>query len=305
MTEPLQYRPSSSAVYYTPPKRRNAAKTLAGVAVGGLFVVAGAIVYAKLQPEMSSPYLRIGAVFAASVATGILAMLVVNGTNVRSQAIAALIGALFGLLALYVMWVVWICDAGRAVGVVIRWQLLVKRPRVLWFLIRQFNETGTWSYRGNVARGVPLAIFWLIEAGAILGTSVAIAVKSISQPDAPICRECGSKCRSVGRLPRFDASHESAIVTAVESRDFAKLATFPQRAHEDDPEISLRLVSCPTCKQTHVLTVSRIAWHVLPSTRVVQVKSVPLVNQMLVTLPEAKQIEVLQSLFESVDDCNV
>jgi hypothetical protein len=54
-----------------------------------------------------------------------------------------------------------------------------------------------------------------------------------------------------------------------------------------------------------VLTVSRIAWHVLPSTRVVQVKSVPLVNQMLVTLPEAKQIEVLQSLFESVDDCNV
>src|SRR5262245_16826756 len=165
MTEPRHYRPSNSAVCYTPPKRIDVGRLIVGSLIGAAGAIAGAIAYAKLQPEMSSPYLRVGAVPAASVATGTLAMFVVRFGRVRSPVMAALIGASLGLLALYVMWIFWVADVMQRSLVIVPWRVLVENPRFFFSLIRSINDTGTWSFQGAVARGAPLTLIWLVEAG--------------------------------------------------------------------------------------------------------------------------------------------
>jgi hypothetical protein len=74
----------------------------------------------------------------------------------------------------------------------------------------------------------------------------------------------------------------------VENHDFQSISTHSAPAHSDAPELSLRLLRCPRCGQTNVLTLSRIAWHLVKHR--LQVKSVPLVNQMLITQSEADEV---------------
>src|SRR5205807_1672908 len=129
-----------------------------------------------------------------------------------------------------------------------------------------------------------LLIFWLCEAGIILAAGVLAPIKGLFN-DEPVCRECGAKCELGSRLPRFSADRQEAVIALVENRQFDLLPTHEAPDHEDAPELSLRLLSCPTCQSMHVLTLNHIAWEASGSGPL-SVKTRPLVRQLLITPDE-------------------
>src|SRR4051812_14153564 len=238
MFEPLNYRPSNSAVYYTAPARIDLLRTIAGTALATVFAIGGAVLYAKRLPDVSNLILRGGAVCAASISVGVIGFIAVQIGRIRIPAVAALLGVMLGLMVLYVMWLVWMHDVIWRIGLQIPYWKLVRHPIPFLRLIRSINRAGTWSIGGSRVYGPPLLFLWLGEAGLILAGAVLMPMKGIKDED-PICRTCRSKCRSIGRLPRFDADQEVAFIAAIENRDFVSLVTFDPPKDEDAPELTM------------------------------------------------------------------
>src|SRR5438132_691581 len=121
----LNYRPSTSAVYYTPPTRFDFRRTAFGLLIAATLAALGAIGYAEIQPNLQSPYLRVGGVAVASGATALLALIPTRYGRVRIRMLAAFLGATLGLFTLYVMWLVWVHD------VLLKWGVPVSYWRML------------------------------------------------------------------------------------------------------------------------------------------------------------------------------
>lgn len=162
MTNPLNYQPSNSAVYYTPPSRINIGRTLVGCLIAAVAIVIGSVAYAKLQPLMNTIYVRVAQAVVGAVAVGALAVIPVWFGKVRIPIVAAFIGAGLALLAVYVMWVTWVHDEiGH--GIPLGYGTLIEHPIVLFRLIHFINRIGAWTWHHEVVRGFPLAIYWLVS----------------------------------------------------------------------------------------------------------------------------------------------
>jgi len=285
MADLLQYQPSHGAIYYRPPKRFDLIRTAAGFVAALLIGALGSLAYAWILPKISSPLIRVGAVAVAAASVGYLGVIPVRFGKVRIPALASIMGSLISLFCLYVMWLGWI---DHLVGRQLPYSRLILEPMTLTKVIRAAYNVGTWSYHGDIVRGPMLLIYWLGEAAAMVAAGVMIPMKKLATDD-PICTQCGAVCKQTSKLPRFAADRQADFVAAVEARDFQAFAAFPGARNEDDPELSLRLLSCPVCRTTNVLTVNEIAWHINNQGQA-KVKSTPLVDQLLVTTAEAAQI---------------
>lgn len=293
MTNPLNYQPSNSAVYYTPPSRINLGRTLIGCLIAVMAIVIGSVLYAKLQPLMNSIYVRIAQVVVGAVAVGTLAMIPVRYGKIRIPLVAAFIGAGLALLAVYVMWVTWVHDViGR--GLPLGYGALIEHPIVLLRLIHFINQMGAWTWHDEVVRGFPLTIYWLGEFGAILACGVLLPLKAIGHEEA-VCTSCGLPCKLVRPIVRFADDRRADLLGAVEGRDFASLASHDTPHGDSEPQLSLRLLRCPKCGQTNVLTVNYISWVATQRGRSMTIR--PLVDQLLVSEGEAGQ---LQQLFKEI-----
>ncbi|MGD0387425.1 MAG: hypothetical protein ABSC42_00600 [Tepidisphaeraceae bacterium] len=222
---------------------------------------------------------------------GVLALIPIRIGRVRGSGIASVVGTLLGLLALYVIWLTWVHEVLDTWGFRVSYHALIVHPTVTFHLIRTINDVGTWKFHGEVARGFGLLIFWIGEAGIILAGSVVFSILGLYSGD-PTCSKCGSRCKRIPNLPRFAVDRQDEFLSAIENRDFSSLTTHTAAKHQDDPELSLRLVSCPGCRKMHVLTVNRIAWHV-DSNRRPTVKTVALIDQLLITPDEAEELKAV------------
>ena len=291
MADALNYQPSNSAVYYTPPRRIYLWRTIIAFAGAAGAAMLGAFFYARIQPELNNFYLRVGAVVAAAIAVGALGYAPVHFGKVRLPVVAAFLGAALAMLTLYVMWVTWVHDALNNWGLRVGYWPLVTHPVSLFRLIRFINSSGTWSYKGEAARGLGLFVFWLGEAGAILACGVFFPLKAIGTDD-PTCRECGSACKLVRPIPHFAFDRQDEMIATVQNRQFQDVALHGPPQNDDEPHLSLRLLSCPRCAQTNILTLNRVSWTVDINHRPT-VKITPLVNQLLVTPDESEELKKL------------
>jgi hypothetical protein len=291
MPDLLNYQPSSSAVYYTPPKRIDVTRTVVGFTAAAVLAAIGAFIYAHIQPELNSLYLRVGAVAVAGGAVAGLAVVPVRYGRVRIPFVAALLGALLALLTLYVMWLKWLSDFLTEAGYTDSLRTLVMHPVGMFDVIRALSGVGTWSYKGNIVSGFPLVVMWLGEAGVMLAAGVLAPLHWMGNDD-PVCNACGTKCKRVPKLPRFSTARKEELLAAVENRRFEELATHQPPADEDEPEIALALMSCEKCKKTHVLSVNLIRWDI-DGQGIAKVKTEPLINQLLVTPDEAERIIIV------------
>jgi len=285
MAESLNYHASTSAVYYTAPKSICLGRFLLASAGAIVGIVVGAFAYGQFQPGLESISTRAGAMVVAAVATGLLAMMPVRVGRVQSQMLAALVGAILSLLSLHVMWVAWTHAIWSRIGYQLVWGRWVVRPNILFGLIRILNQRGVWVFNGHVPKSVELLFYWIGEGAAVVGCGVVFSIKSAGQ-GALICRECGAKCQSAPSLPRFAVDRKEELVASIEARDFSAMLEHEAPKNEDDPELVLRMLSCPRCKQMHVLSLSRVAWVVGRDNRPT-VKATPLVNRLLITSDEA------------------
>jgi hypothetical protein len=257
-----------------------------------LLAILGGYLYSELQPGIHSFILRGGAVLTSAIAVGLLGLIPVRYGRVHSVMIAAWISAALSIVSQYAIWLSWLHHAlFHRLALSMSYSLLIWHPTTTMQLIKLINRIGTWSTQGEIVHGPILWGLWLAEAGVIVAIGVLIPIRGVTTDD-PDCRECGSLCRRVPNLPRFAVDRQNEFVASVEARDFTAIATHARARHEDDPELSLRLMSCPQCKSTHVLTVNRIAWQFSPKTGR-KVVVVPLVNQLLITSDEAEQIQTI------------
>ena len=296
MLEPLNYRPSHNATYYTPPRELDTKRVVLAWVVTALIASLGGYIYAAIQPDLDNLYLRGGASVAAAFVVGVLAIGTVRFGKVRSPIVATTLGILLALLTLYVIWLKWVHDIFHNSRLVVPYLKLIAHPLAELRIIQAFNRSGTWSYHGMVANGFPLLVFWLCEAGMILAAGALMPLKALVTED-PICRECSSQCIRAKNFPRFTVDRQNEFLTAIEDRNFGLLASHAAPRSEDAPELRIKLMSCPKCGAMNVLTINRIAWY-LDSKKTAKVKIAPLIDQQLITTEEAEQLKIACKLIQ-------
>lgn len=292
MSNPLNYRASTSAMYYSPERRIQVGRTAIGFVGAAALAGVGGYIYARLQPQIENVYLRIGQLIAGAIAVGLIGILPVRYGRVRLPVVVAFMGAALAFIAVYVMWLTWVHEVMNKAGVLIPYGALLRRPMVLLRLIQYLNRAGTMKWDGVLVRGIPLLVLWLIEFAAMLAAGVLIPLKAIVTDD-PICRQCGAVCRLVRPIARFAADRQADLVAAVEAHDFAAVARHDPPANDDEPQLSLRLVSCPQCGQTNVVTVNHIAWSMRTNASPPKLQIKPMINQLLVPPVEAQELRTI------------
>ncbi len=283
----LTYQPSHSAVHYTPPSTFNPKRTFGLTLAALVCAIIGGLVYAAIQPKLHHLFFRTGAVAVAAVVVGVLGGYTVRRAHVELPVLAAFIGALIAMAAIYSMWLAWVHNMFFSVTSMDGYPLLITHPLRLLNTIALIESRGTWSYTGDQVRGFHLFVLWMLESGAILACGLFVSLKAIKIAD-PVCSGCKSRCQRV-KLPRFAGDQRREFVATIERRDFKALPTFAPPANEIDPELSLEFFSCPNCGQTQVLSVDLVGW-VRNSQGTAKVERRPLLKRILITPDEAEQL---------------
>ncbi len=259
MPDLLPYRPSDHALFYRPPSRVDLGRTVVGYVAAAATVTGLASGYGAALPAVTSIATRMATVAAAVLMVGLAAGIPIRFGRVRIPILAAGIGVSLAAVAVYVMWVAWVHQvllAGRASVPVSR---LATRPVPLLALVVHLGRAGTWAMDGEPMNGPPLYGLWLFEAGLFLSAGTLIPIR-MRYASAPVCPDCRRITRRAANLPRFDGRRQAQLISAVEGRAFDALVGLPAAPDADAPELSLALMSCPSCGHLNVLTVSRIAW---------------------------------------------
>jgi hypothetical protein len=235
--------------------------------------------------------LRVGLAVMAAVAVGLIAMAATSLGKVRSTVVASVAGAVIGAVAIYVMWVVYARDELVKMGFPATYQRLVERPDTLLRVIRLLDDVGTWKLKGEdlAVSGFPLLMLWVGEAGMMLVCGVVFPVKAVASAEEIDCRQCGAACKLVRPILRFGIGVESGVVAVVEGRTFGQLVQFPQPETDDEPQLSVRLVSCGKCGETNVVTVNRIVFELTKEGRKMVIK--PVVNRLMISSREAEEMK--------------
>ena len=290
MSEPLAYRARHSAVYYTAPKSVDRRRLAAGLLVALLVAAAGSVAYVKVERSIEVIIYRLAGAIVAAIAVGVVAMSAVSYGRVRSPVLASAVGALIAIVALYVMWIVYVHDHINQRSTIITYGSLVGHPDLLVRLIRLLNYVGTWKLRsGNVMRGFPLTVIWAGEGTMVLLCGVLVPIKAVVSPEEIDCRECGAGCRLVRPILRFPMDVEQDLVGAVEGRQFSCISNLELPRTEDEPQLSLRLVTCPKCGETNVVTVNRVFFELAREGRKLVVK--PVVDRLMISTVEAEELK--------------
>ncbi len=175
-----------------------------------------------------------------------LSMIVVNIGKVRNPILALGFGLLGGLVALYLHWAVWVdlvINAGESygsdtVGITVSnieiFQVfsLAVNPGILFELIGQINEVGTWGLRGATVSGVFLSIVWAIEAVVVLGFSAYLPFVAAKKPFS----EEKNQWMDERQLPAFNfIYHKDQMISALEQ---ASTDIFNELTRVEDPTAS-------------------------------------------------------------------
>ena len=137
--------------------------------------------YGYLMKWIPFIILRVFGTAGSGLAFGFLTMWLMKTGKVRSTPVAALCGAVAGLVGLYFVW-------NGHIHTLVNKAPLLCPPDTMVATMSYFYEQGTWGLRGsgNVT-GIMLALVWAVEAAIIIGLSALIPFGTIS--DTPFCEK--------------------------------------------------------------------------------------------------------------------
>lgn len=220
---------------------------LVGGCVAGGIVAALYGVISRYNPFIYINFL--GTALVGLVAGGAVLMLSWTG-KCRSNKIAALIGLLAGLFSLYASWVAWIWTFFED-------HPLLVSPGELLSAIQQVAEKGAWELMGDwMPTGVFLYLFWLIEAGIIVGVATYMAAMNTT----PFCESCNVWTDEIEDLTRVeDAADPEEMRAGLEAQEWERLV----EAYEPRP-LAAQYVSvdgylCPECRAEGFITVNQVS----------------------------------------------
>jgi hypothetical protein len=298
MTQPLDYVPTHSALFYPKPRAFNPLSLAFWIAIGIAIALAAGWFYNWFYYENNNLVARLLACAGMTIGLGFLCTLVSEMGEVSDWRIAMIVSLAITSCCLYVTWMLW---TQRAMVIIVSqkvalWHLIL-RPIPVARLLVHLNDFGLWTYAGIHFRGWPLLVIWILE-GLLFTVPGPIAAAVMVMNRAPLCLACRKRVQRDGEVLKFSARDERDFEVAVLDRQFERLHEFEQteeeRADSDSPRIIIKLFRCPTGHDTHLLHAAVVSYR---RTRKGARKRVerPMLEYMIVG---AEQADFLKSLVE-------
>ena len=171
--------------------------------------------------------------------------------KLRSPVIAALLGLLVGVFAVYASWVVWMhAFWGR-----LDHDVWIINPFELWELISLAAANGVWTLKSWTPTGAVLYTFWAIEAVIISGFSMFMSMGGANESFCEPCEQwLDTELENLFMLVKAD---KKTIKQSLESGDISVL-----EPRFDEPEsstqVSITLDLCSGCQKEAFLTVQEV-----------------------------------------------
>ncbi len=184
-----------------------------------------ALIYTYLIWYIPFIYINFFITAGFGFAVGItISQLAIKIGKVRNTKIALLFGLLGGAIALYFSWAIWVdlvINAGESYGnsrigitssnsKISQILGLALQPNLLFELISEINETGTWGLRSSTVSGIFLTIIWVIELLIVLVISI---FTPYIRAKIPFC-ELDNKWFNEEILPAYNYIKNSKEMTA-------------------------------------------------------------------------------------------
>ncbi|HEX3131492.1 MAG TPA: hypothetical protein VH394_29415 [Thermoanaerobaculia bacterium] len=246
-----------SLLYYQHSGNYSASGALGSLLGGAAAAVVLAFVYAYVI--LYCPFIYIN--FFASVffggAVGFVGTNLLKRQKVRNSQVAAMIGVVLGVIAVWAHWVVWMyAFLGRADVEERNLLVLALNPSFLWSLILEVNNQGAWDIKGSTPTGGVLWAVWGLEALLIGGASFLVA-KSMMDSD-PYCESCGSWCTEEGNIAELQPCDPAELKRHMESKDLGFLERLGGRAADASNWMQVGLHKCKQCGMTNTLKVDEV-----------------------------------------------
>jgi len=236
------------------------------------------------------------ATFMSAVVVGAIVGAVLTGAKARNAKLAAVLGALTGLLAVYFDWAIWMHMMMARGGKQVSSFTFIASPAVLWQLIGAVNQRGLWSYRSYHPAGTALWILWGIEAAIIVGTCTW-ATYSMNSED-PFCETCDAWTKVEKDVIATAMLDPQAMDNVFEFKNWEELAKHP--FPDVGPQLHIDLHICPKCKSFQTLLARRLEWKKTQGKR--EKKEKTLIPHLLISPSDADHIRKAAAVLDALDD---
>ena len=231
-----------------------------GVLVGLFTGIAGSIPLGWLYSYgiIQMPYIKLRALSTLffGLAVGGCAGIGMVWGKVRSNWVAALVGLIVSLFALYVSWVTWLVQIFFIGAITWKSFDLFFHPLVVWQIVERVQGVGTWGSSGSEAtHGTELTVIWSIEALTILGFGILAAVAVVRKK--PFCENCDSWCNRSEKLVFFPSVFGQDLKQRLEAKDLSFIEKLVPTS-EKFAHIRFDLFSCSTCNMLNTLSVNQL-----------------------------------------------
>lgn len=216
---------------------------IAGTMLAGLAVTFfGGAVYALAMRYVPIIYINVFLTAMYGFVIGLVVGLAGQMGKIRNPAAAHLLGVTFGLIGVYCEW------AWSAYAINARFGLSAFQPTVLFEFAAELYEKGSWGLgRGNMVKGPPLAVLWVIEAGMIVFLCWISATLYL---EAPFCEPCNEWTNVEENAVLFACTGDEPEWAAVKEGRWSVLQSLPVGVTDAGKAVRVRVAQCPKCTES-------------------------------------------------------
>ncbi|MFG0330878.1 MAG: hypothetical protein ACF8PN_13390 [Phycisphaerales bacterium] len=244
---------SPGARYYQPSGITSPVGPVLMFVFGGAVAATLGLVYGFISWHNPLIYINALGCLAMAAFAGMAAGWGVKLGHVRAPALAALIGLVIGLIAIFAAWIGWM----RALtGDVVGQGAWMTDPMTLWNEAMALTEQGVWSVFNVTPRGSGLLTLWGIEATAIIVVATAVSWYESMQP---FCERCQRWADDYGEPAKLrDRGNADMLKSLLEQGDLQCLVALGPIDSSDDCWIEARVRACPQCERIGYLDLNAV-----------------------------------------------
>ncbi len=195
-------------------------------------------------------YISILFIVGFGFAVGVLTAMAARISKCRNPKLAAGLGFLVSLFALYSAWVLFLFVLLRRSGLEVGWAFLPDMfisPAATWSLIKGLNADGWFSIAGGTPSGIILWIFWAIEAIIIVLMVTIITHAAIDEE--VFCENCRKWTETDPPL-RLALPDDEDVIPRLIAGDVSALHELTPAELGEYPHLIAEVKYCEQCHQT-------------------------------------------------------
>lgn len=246
--------------------------SLVALLIGAAIAAAGAYAYAVLCQRSPIIYLNILLVAAYAWLIGAATGAGARIGKVRSLRTVQWLAAGAAGVGLYVSWALWLTAVFSHYPYTFYPHMLVVPEGSFWELgtlwkgVAVIYERGTWGLMSTqfasagvqTVSGPILGAIWLAEG--VLLVVLAMVTARLRTTRRAFCESCHAWCSAPRVVHCYSLMHNPVeIKLRMQEADWAYLGTLAAASDREPGHLALLHERCPRCRQTHMLTLQRVA----------------------------------------------